>query len=58
MNTRQLRQKLASSSESMEKIAYQSGVSYSWLTKFYVGTMENPRQSTLDKLIAYFKAAK
>jgi transcriptional regulator with XRE-family HTH domain len=33
-----------------EQLAYESGVTYSWLCKFLTGDCGNPRVSTLEKL--------
>lgn len=34
-----------------------SGVSYSWLSKFFNGHIENPGYVTLTKLLAYLERA-
>lgn len=56
MTAHQLRKKLLASKESREKIAFSAGISYSWLSKFALDAMGNPRESSLEKLRAYFQA--
>jgi len=55
MNTQTIIRKLRASPLSKEKIAVQADVSYSWLTKFLLGKMEHPRESSLEKLRAYLR---
>ena len=46
----QLRSELRSHRGSFPSISRASGLSYSWLTKFYAGKMRNPTVGSLDRL--------
>jgi transcriptional regulator with XRE-family HTH domain len=36
-------------------VAEKSGISYSWLSKFFNGHIDNPGYATLKKLLAYLE---
>jgi len=40
---------------SQEKLAREAGISYSWLSKFAQGQIDNPRANTITKLEAYWR---
>lgn len=47
---------LASRKGDWQAVADASGVSYSWLSKFFNGHIDNPGYATLSKLDAYLSA--
>jgi transcriptional regulator with XRE-family HTH domain len=40
---------------SQEKLAREAGISYSWLSKFAQGQIDNPRAETIAKLEDYWR---
>ena len=46
----QLRSQLRACRGSLPSISRSSGLSYSWLTKFYAGKMRNPTIGSLERL--------
>lgn len=53
----ELRAKVINHELSQEKLAREVGVTYSWLSKFAQGQLDNPRARTLAKLDDYFRRA-
>ena len=41
---------------SQERLAREAGISYSWLSKFAQGQLNNPRAETLAKLEDYWRS--
>lgn len=54
----ELRAYVRGHSLSQEKLARDAGISYSWLSKFAQGQLNNPRAETLAKLEDYWRQEK
>ena len=54
----ELRAYVKSHDLSQEKLAREAGISYSWLSKFAQGQIDNPRAETIAKLEDYWRADK
>ena len=52
------KQRLAKRKKTLTDIAKESGVSYSWLTKFSTDNIEFPGTRNLAKLVAYLKGSR
>jgi transcriptional regulator with XRE-family HTH domain len=51
----ELRAYVRSHELSQEKLAREAGISYSWLSKFAQGQVENPRAETISRLEDYWR---